>query len=771
MLIVYQSICHGLFSILPTICHTNHSEFSVVLWDFNRERYLKTSANESTCSLAWLTDNSFTFAVGNSMGCIKIYDIRASSQLPMVPSFLAHGANRPRKLKAIRPDPENSFTFASFSDSTGDIVKIWDYRKMSSSPSQSNNSKPNTTPVLTITPKTSGTPEAIVDALWSPSRPGIIAVATSITRSISFFNTHTSSTTTSVPEYSVPLPGSHPVRSMSWQYQQVQQQRRRRAEKERKRDSSTSNTVAAVDISSSTGGRGTYAPDLLWEDFKRDATLRNVHLRPQLQTSPYPLTASSTTHTMHSAAISSSSSSSSSSSEKGKVACNDLLVATRAGFIELFPKDRLSLAMSSSGRLAFGHGNYPVVGKWRDDTDISTTIDDAWKMDVSDVMCRRSSAGYSSIAEKNKDVFMDELHELVLYKQRRIDVALVTATEMVVDAKTMLVDDEDAAIEAMIANSKAVYRVWVWIGRVEADPAKLPLTKCGVLSILQPSSAMNMAEEPLYPVLGVSSSVLNISMLSSSTMVEEPLHEQAHPVLGVTVYHSKSRDSSRRLCGWSSFHAKEKKIEKLVGQCVFDGNSFERAAAIALWHGSVAIAVDCLRKAIENADELDEWDGSVAMSSYLQTMQLVAMCFAGYNSSSLLAVAAAAAGSYKDTNTTISRARKAEAASSSSSSSSSSNSSSTWTTMCRQVISQLQQCKARVSSAYLVAACRFLLFNLEKPGYVNELFPYKEVLDDDLLSLEDRVAFACTYLSDHHLMEWLKQRQSMSIAEGRIEGM
>ena len=260
-------------------------------------------------------------------------------------------------------------------------------------------------------------------------------------------------------------------------------------------------------------------------------------------------------------------------------------------------------------------------------------------------------------------------------------------------------------------------------------------------------------------------------MLSSSTMVEEPLHEQAHPVLGVTVYHSKSRDSSRRLCGWSSFHAKEKKIEKLVGQCVFDGNSFERAAAIALWHGSVAIAVDCLRKAIENADELDEWDGSVAMSSYLQTMQLVAMCFAGYNSSSLLAVAAAAAGSYKDTNTTISRARKAEAANSSSSSSSSSNSSSTWTTMCRQVISQLQQCKARVSSAYLVAACRFLLFNLEKPGYVNELFPYKEVLDDDLLSLEDRVAFACTYLSDHHLMEWLKQRQSMSIAEGRIEGM
>ena len=515
-------------------------------------------------------------------------------------------------------------------------------------------------------------------------------------------------------------------------------------EKERGRGRDPSNTVVAaldaVTISSSTGGRGTYAADLLWEDFKRDTTLRSVHIRPQLH---HPSTPSSST-------------SSSLLSKKGKVACNDLLVATRAGFIELFPKDRLSLAMSSSGRLAFGHGNYPVIGMRRDDIDITTTIDA--KMDVSDVMCRRSSAGYSSIAEKNKDVFMDELHELLLYKQRRTT-ALATET---VDADIISGEAIKEGMEAMIANSKAVYRVWVWIGRVEAESTKLPLTKCGVLSILQPSSTI--VDESLYPVLGVTtSSVLNISK-PSSAIADEPLHEQAHPVLGVTVYHSKSRDSSRRLCGWSSFHAKEKKIEKLVGQCVFDGNSFERAAAIALWHGSVAIAVDCLRKAIENADELDEWDGSVTMSSYLQTMQLVAMCFAGYNSSSLVAAAAAVS---KDINTT-SRARKEEA----SSSSSHNSSSSTWTTMCRQVVSQLQQCKARASSAYLVAACRFLLFNLDKPACTHELslFPYREVLDDDLLSLEDRVAFACTYLPDHHLMDWLKQCQSMSIAEGRIEG-
>ena len=128
------------------------------------------------------------------MGWVKVYDTRTSNQTGASCSILAHPAPRPRKIRGIRPDPFRPYLFASYSDFPGDVVKIWDLRKVANPTSKS-----VVPPSFVIVPTSAnaavsphsgnfssqfassmgGDAEAVVDAAWSTARAGVMAVATS----------------------------------------------------------------------------------------------------------------------------------------------------------------------------------------------------------------------------------------------------------------------------------------------------------------------------------------------------------------------------------------------------------------------------------------------------------------------------------------------------------------------------------------------------------------------------------------------------------------
>lgn len=144
------------------------------------------------------------------------------------------------------------------------------------------------------------------------------------------------------------------------------------------------------------------------------------------------------------------------------------------------------------------------------------------------------------------------------------------------------------------------------------------------------------------------------------------------------MYVSSRRSVGRLLCGWGALHAVNSSKESLpsehpesqdlktiveefetVGTSVLFESSefiltvehFERATALALWHGNISLAVKVLQRTIKankaTASTLDEEengerfideltpgdslrDSLIMRLDYIQLLSLVAMCLAGY---------------------------------------------------------------------------------------------------------------------------------------------
>jgi hypothetical protein len=182
----------------------NQGEFCVAVFDIEHggKVVFRPSSEEPTASLAWLPHDPHIVAVGTSISWIRIYDTRVSagtvvmtmnqtsgmsgsnamssvgsasstvgtagtiigSTAPPVAttadimSILAHPATRPRKVKGIRPDALQQHVIASYSDSPGEPIKIWDLRKGAVA-------KPK---LMVIQSQMA----AVVDVAWSPRRAG-----------------------------------------------------------------------------------------------------------------------------------------------------------------------------------------------------------------------------------------------------------------------------------------------------------------------------------------------------------------------------------------------------------------------------------------------------------------------------------------------------------------------------------------------------------------------------------------------------------------------
>lgn len=184
-------------------------------------------------------------------------------------------------------------------------------------------------------------------------------------------------------------------------------------------------------------------------------------------------------------------------------------------------------------------------------------------------------------------------------------------------------------------------------------------------------------------------------------------------------------------CGWTGRFD----LSTVLSECERLGE-YERSAALAVFHGSLESAVDALQR---GADAIHRHladgrghDVPAIAPQYAETMQLVAMCIAGFGGVESKSSAAAV-----------------------------------WRRACESLMRRpdLNGESLRVSStAYLKAVCTFLM-------NISTGQSYDEVLNESHLSLCDRVAFACRFLARNQLKAYLQNCIEACQKSGNMEGL
>ncbi len=674
-------------------------DFCVLLWDIHQQRekdkeaakdrqpLVKLCYEEATSSLCWLPDNPHMLTVGTSMGWVRIFDTRVGDKGSAEASLMAHPAARPRKVKGVMPDPFNSHILATYSDTAGESIKLWDIRKDTSS-------KSKLTALFTISP---GEPEGqqgaqvtVTDFQWSLDRANVCVVATNRHKQILFFNTSKSAAdvVTRTPIHTIPINES--IKSMSWE----------------------------VPIGSSR------------------------------------------------------------SDSEGST--NRLLVATQSKVVECKITESVPLSFSSKGTTI--NGAYCV------ETSLPTMKTKKQFRSIEQIIQYRCSRGYSLDAGKNLQVLSDEYEAQSSDDANKDNVSATdngdegngndniegdnNDTEVVKDEDMGDKGDEDGRADVAgdsslrhvrdimtrensplsesssdftyLKNVLELTRVWSWVDRIESLPNEdLSLWNCGVLAMLQEMSSK-----------------------------DDTSHER-HPLFSnIPYYSSTCRDSVRVVCGWTSIYDERlatksnediSGLETIVEECeVLD--SFERAAALAIWHGDIDLGINVLRRNTSldqyQEDHSPEVKGVVELGSkqennalknknnnstatggrndyeYQHTISMVSMCFAGFTGNML---------------------RKSTA----------------WANMCQATLVKLESyVHSRPSANYLVAICRFMLHVVSLSGKEGPIeSSYDFITSDDKLYLEDRIAFASFYLSLEQNMEWISHIDKFCKETGSVEGL
>lgn len=81
------------------------------------------SSTDTVISLCWL--RSTLIAAGGDRGIVSIFDLRALNEAPMTVMAHANASSRmSKKVKGIRSNPFDENVVATFSDLTGEPVKV-----------------------------------------------------------------------------------------------------------------------------------------------------------------------------------------------------------------------------------------------------------------------------------------------------------------------------------------------------------------------------------------------------------------------------------------------------------------------------------------------------------------------------------------------------------------------------------------------------------------------------------------------------------------------
>lgn len=711
-----------------------HKDFCVLIWDVEYASGNKLSVGgkgtapvnnaplasvnrlcyeEAISSLCWMGEATpYALVVGTSTGWLRVFDTRIGSSSAET-SLMAHTPSRSKNgVSGLRPDPFNPQSLASFSETVGEPVKLWDLRKGTASKSKMahtctvhpqliDDSEINEEIEDDVAGGGSGaggsrgglektSSSRIVDVLWSQSRANVLAIATE--KQVQMYSTAGESSGGDIQTYlpfSIPFTSERQIRGLGWKPE-------------------SHHVIASC-----------------YNEIR--------HFRV-IDTIPLGFNGNEIVTTSTS---------------------NDMV---------------LSKVVSSD------NGHEQEYGE------------------VEHLMRERSCAGYSFDAGKNLQVLSEELDSLYALSTDKSPHESAENREEVEEGNVKAVDDTRHQYSDNLLN---LSRVWGWIDRVERlHDENINLTNCGVLDIFekQPTTSGNddAAESAAKDQAAAGEKDREIEEKGTKAMLPE-----RHPVFNVPMYTTDYRESARLVCGWSKvwsppeFETKASSmkpsdedtsveedfsnldLEALVEECE-SLDYFERAAAIAVWHGNIDLAVDVLNRNITSASRAE----IVLQDEYVHLVSMVAMCFAGFNTSRSAASANASLVNDQTGETTANdRILHSSVA--------------TWVKMCSNLLVQLQSQKRR-GAMYIAAVCRFMLHVLrmqdniqqtggaitsnvntrkssQRPRRLADTFQY--IIDDKNLYLEDRVAFACFFLTDEQVVKWLSRINSQCRVTGSLEGL
>ena len=756
-----------------------HKDFCVLIWDveyasgnkMNLGKGMSSTTplasvnrlcyEEAISSLCWMPEaNPFVLIVGTATGWLRVFDTRIGSSGAET-SLMAHTAARQMKgVAGLRPASFNSHSVASFSQTAGEPVKVWDLRKGSAT-------KSKMALAYSVNPQLLEEAEGavaggmgageegskggkgskgsnadaiasnrIVDVAWSQSREDVLAVAT--TQQVQLYRTVAATTDTDMQTstpFAIPYTTTRQIRSIDWKPR--------------------SNRLLVC------------SPGLV------------RHLR--------------------------------------------VIDTAALGFND-------SLAVTASGPVlyAFQEPSTAPQGKTGEGEIASVEC-------VETLMRERSSAGYSFDAGKNLQVLSEELDTLNMDTNGNVGTLNMSSRA----AGGVDNDHKDqygtgaasgGSVEAIggspvgpqqssqaEANLLQLSRLWGWIDRVESlRDDDLTLTTCGVLPMFLAHSRKGPAEDAVNgaPVGTSEDGSSSGSIPAPPPTTPQPLRMEQHPVFNIPTYTSDYRDSARLVCGWSNAWTPptprgasgdnrnnnnpdedeeydDMELEAVVEECE-DLDSFERAAALAVWHGHLELAVTVLNRNLvsgyhhhhthhthhthnhhnHNNAEHDHHEHLKLSPEYTHLVSMVAMCFAGFpNNASSHAASGGSGGSGKQAG----------------GHGGSSGHASVWVKMCTDLLLKLQGGgQSRRAAMYLAATCRFLLHVLQmqegansgtergsakgsSPRRVADSFQY--ITEDTHLYLEDRVAFATFFLPDQQVVTWVTRVSQNCRATGRLEGL
>lgn len=262
-----------------------------------------------------------------------------------------------------------------------------------------------------------------------------------------------------------------------------------------------------------------------------------------------------------------------------------------------------------------------------------------------------------------------------------------------------------------LSSAQTLLRLWSWIERVEGL-----------------ADEMDEADMSLLPWVG--KNLLN-SGIKSLLEAEQGLDTDVRSfsdTLQCDIYDDPARRQALTVCGWAGKYS----LSNVLAECESLGE-LERSAALAVWHGELGSAIDALQRAAEvvrsrrGSNEAPSYSG--VSPTYAETLDLAAMCIAGFSGAA--------------------------------------STTAVWRKACLSLLQrddlQVDLVKT-VRSAYLRTTCYFLLDVAEKKRFEN-------VLENDWLSLGDRIAFACLFLSQNELTSYLEGCLDECVKSGNVEGL
>lgn len=265
-------------------------------------------------------------------------------------------------------------------------------------------------------------------------------------------------------------------------------------------------------------------------------------------------------------------------------------------------------------------------------------------------------------------------------------------------------------------SKRDLLRLWSWIDRVEA----LSFQDVEDLDDENVWTAKSLLDAGTWQLLDLEA---NSPESKEESYVEVGLSE----TLGCNVYDSATRRAALAANGWAGKYD----LTIVMAECEALGE-FERSAALAVWHENVGAAVVALQRGSQAVRMKAKEDPTLSSEAlrYAETLDLIAMCIAGYGGKSPAQLAV-------------------------------------WRTACTSLLQRedLSLEKTKQSRiAYIRGLCEFLL----NVG-TNESLSH--VLDNPNLSLSDRVAFACRFLGNAKLAAYLQRCIEKCQREGNVEGL